>query len=379
MHKAFSAIQKNSIILSFSLLLLTFLVFFPSKNINIDEFDYARNAELILAGELRQECDPTITSQFMVEDYCISKYNIGTSLFLIPASLISPQLLPLTTLLIAFAGIAVFNYLLKKNQINEAFTFLYALFPAFVFFGRTLLNEMYSATLTLATYALLNKYLESKEHKWGFATGLLIGLTVLVRYTNIIYLGILIGLILLSERQKIQELLKSSLPIGMGGLPPLILFISINTYLYGAALRSGYYYSGEEGVFITSQLPLFITRFIGILLITYPGMLVLAWYSKHKHKAAILISSVAMIVFYAGFPNSVFEGKVTDIILGARFLIPIIPLLLLLYADYLNKFQSHKYFKLASITSVLILAAGAVAISAVHSNYLLTATPALAL
>jgi 4-amino-4-deoxy-L-arabinose transferase-like glycosyltransferase len=369
MDSLFQFLSRNSLIISLVWLALLFILFYPARFVNIDEHDYLQNADLIIHSQLRQECDGS-ESQYQVNDYCISKYNIGTSLFLIPAALTNPALAFAISFAVFVIGIVIFNRLLKLLAIDPVFTYLYALFPAFVYYSRTLMSETYSATLIITiAYCLLR--MQKSSTWWGIAAGVLTGVAVLVRYTNILPIALLILLALIWRfRTEEKALVKSMFAVAAGALPWMLVFITINIYLYGAPLRSGYYFSGEEGVFIWSQVPLFLLRFGFGLSAIYPLMLELPLFIRSRF-SWLLVPVLATMLFYAGFPNTTFEGRPLDLILGLRFLVPVIPLLLIAYTAGLNRLVDKQWFKLGLVIAGVSLGGLSLLLSYQHQQFLL--------
>ncbi len=370
LNSTYNFLSRHSLVISLLLLTAMFVAFFPSRSVNVDEQDYLHNAQLLVSGQVRQTCDGS-ASQYQVNDYCVSKYNLGTSLFLIPAALTAPPVGFVISFMVFAAGIVIFYKLLKLMRINPIFVFLYALFPAFVYYSRTLMSETYSATLILAVvYFLWQEQILPKLH-WGVLAGLAAGLAVFVRYTNVIPIAMIFLVLYLPAlfRRNLQDMLTHLFGVLLGGLPWVIIILAVNSYLYGAALRSGYYFSGEESVFIINQVPQFLLMFAGGLSLLYPLMLELPILIRTR-LSLLLLPVIATVVFYAGIPNTAFEGRLLDLILGLRFLVPVMPLLIIMYAASLHKFDDNRGFKILMIVVILILIAGSALLSYQHWQFL---------
>lgn len=378
-----------------------FAAFYPQQYVSIDEYDYVRNATLLQQQVLRQDCETDERSQFAVnaggDSYCISKYNLGTSLFYALSP--SPQLVAAVSFAAFMIGVAAFHLILRRLGLDLFFTYFYAFYPALFYYSRTRFSETFSAMLiTVFVYAVL-RHQASRGWTWGILAGMTAGLAVLTRYTNVLPLAVLIfGMLVWPENglgmylrvnltnyvgsftgrlKRIFKLLllqlERVLPVVIGGLPWALVFLFINMHLYGGFFRSGYYYSGEEGVIILQQIPQFILRFAGVLSIVLPLMLPLALFSNVKHKWSMLGAVVVTIVFYAGFPSTFFEGRILDFITGIRFLVPVVPLLLIPYAAVLqNLIRKYPKLKLILILSLIGLIVVAAALSYIHQGFLET-------
>lgn len=380
-NSIFHFLSKHSLLISLIVLSICFFFFYPTTYISIDEHDYLYNGQNILNGTLKQECVSDQYSQFRVDNYCIYKYNIGTSIFYLPAILINMRLSFLTTFLFFCLGVYIFHRILKEFKIDTIFTALYAFYPTFVYFSRTLFSETYSATLVLLTFYFLYKFLKNEHFLNGLLGGIMLGTGVMVKYSNVVPMGImLLGIIILVLKknqpaelgQRLLQTFKSLLPIFLGILPLFIFFLLFNTSLYGHPLRSGYYYSGEEGLLTVGNILPLTIKYLGILLILYPGMFCVNFFAKNKYKWLLLTPAIATILFLSAYPtnNSVFEGRLLDLILGARFIVPIIPLLLILYSSLLNTLLGNKLIKITLIASILVLGLNVLLLNYIHQDFL---------
>lgn len=364
-----------------------FIVFFPTKTITIDEFHYVGNAYHLVQGDLRQVCDSNYPGQFQNGDFCISKYNIGASIFFWPAATLNqPRLAIVIDFLAVVLSVIVFSQLLRLFQVSQKFLLLFACYPAVIYYSRTAFSEPISMLLVLIAALLLTKLtLEQSMTKVrkslvNVALGIVIGLAILVRYTNIILFGVMLGLWVLIQAKKygLSEAFKSLLTTIVGGSPFAILFLWINSYLYGNPLLSGYHFSGEDGI-VLSNLIKFLPGYIFALLLMWPGMIVLSKFKVggQKQKVGVLNifwwSGVLLILFYSISVNTLFEGRLLDLVLGIRFLLPIIPLFILSYASVLQHW-ANKRKVLRVVVNVCLLATLVFVpiISYVHQDFLNT-------
>lgn len=352
---------------------VAFLVFFPKSYATIDEHDYLGNAQNIVSGTLRQHCTDSV-SQFRVGEYCIYKYNIGTSFFYIPYLLMGMGSPFLSTFLAFLGMIWIFSKILRHFKLHQVWTIFFAFYPPFVYYSRTLLSEQYSALLILTGLFLLLKNSRDATVLRSMSIGIVWGFAVLVRYSNVLVVGILLTYFVVQSSigHNVYFWLKRWIWVVVGVFPLAIFFFSNNDYMYGHFLRSGYYYSGEEGKFLLSNMPLMAGKYLLALVILYPGMIVLPFWTKNNYKWPLIAVFVVLLLFYASFSgnNGVFEGRILDLILGVRFLIPVIPLVLLLYFQYLDRLLVHKNGMLACSIISIILMINMFLMSAVHQDFL---------
>lgn len=370
--KLFKFLSKNSLLICILVLTIAFIATYPNKYISIDEHEYLTNSYRIVYGDLRQECDfDNVPGQYIKDDYCLSKYNIGTSIFFLPAVFLPRELVFIFTFLISLAGVFIFNKLLKLFNIDSFFLYLYAFYPAFIYFSRTLFSESFSVTFILLSLYSLIRSLKTQSYIWPIIAGASFGASILLRYTNVLPLGIIYIFILISsfKREEFEYLIRKLFYIFIGGFPFLLIFLVINSYLYGGMLKSGYAISKEE-IFLISNLPNLFAKYSTVLLIIYPAMLISIILSKIKYKWTLFLASLVTIILYSLYPANAFEGRFLDLILPLRFVMPIIPLLLLIYCSTLNRLLKFKVIKYLLIGVFIALVIGVFGINYVHNQFL---------
>ncbi|MEI7579052.1 MAG: hypothetical protein WCJ58_03345 [bacterium] len=374
MQKIFSFFNQYSLLISISFLVILFLAFFPQTFTTVDEYGYLANSRNLIHSNLRQECHPYEPAFYPVKDYCVPKYNIGTSLFLATTAAFPQRISFIIPFLTFLTGIIYFSKLLKFFKIQQIYLYFFAFFPTFIYFSRTLLSETFSAVLVLIIFYYLLKFFNKQKLFYGILIGLLGGLLVLVKYSNAILLIILLGGFFFQNVKKfsIKQNMQLIYKVLLGALPIIIFFFWINNYLYGNPLRSGYFYSHEQSLFVISNVPLMTIRYFLILNLLYPGMLISNFLTKFKYRNLILATIITFILFFSTFPgnNGAFQGRILDLILGARFLIPVIPLSLLLYFQWLNRLIKERFQGIILLT-ILIMALVITLESLLHQNFLL--------
>jgi hypothetical protein len=371
-HTYLKFLSKNSLIISVLLLFLVFLLFYPKTYVSIDEHNYLYNGQNLLKGTLKQQCIPDETSQFYLGDYCIYKYNIGTSFFFILSWIVHPTSAFFITFLTYVYGIFIFKYLLQEFKIDPIFLFFFAWYPTFIYFSRTLFSEIFSMVFIISTVYFAVKFQKNNNSLFGLLSGIFGGLSILIRYSNIFLITILyFFLFLISLKKKRQT---DWLVVISGIIPFLAFFFIFNFSYYGHPLRSGYFYSKEEGVFDLSVFPIQYLYFCLVLTILYPFMLPISLQTKIKFKTIILFMIFFQIIFYALFPNNIgaFEGRILDLILGGRFLMPILPMVLFLYFKFLNQFLNKNLLKIIIFLGILVLCVNLFLLSKMHQEFLST-------
>lgn len=372
----FKLLEKRALLISLSIVLVGFFAFFPFKTVTIDEHNYMGSAYRLLEGNLHQPC-LNLPGQFKSpnSDFCVYKYNLGTSIFLLPAAITSPEIGVVITLAVFALGVYIFSLILRQIKLSKIYLYLFALFPAFIYYSRTTLSEIYSLSFMVLIVLFLLKLKDSWNWKWGLVLGMGIGTTILIRYTSLIPVAVMLIVFLLQERDrivhKLSDFLKTSMAMLVGGLPFAAAFAWININLYGSIAASGYALSGEQILSLNTFIPHLIFMLVALNII-YPGLLFApAILLKAKPLTWLMILPAASsIVLYALGPNILFEGRILDLILGIRFLVPVIPLLIIAYLPILARFEAHRLFKLACILGIFILTFGAAIINYIHLDFL---------
>lgn len=378
----YNFLQRYSLILSLVWLIALFLLFFPVKSVTIDEYHYLTNSYRILDNTLQQPCDPAFPGQFPYLDFCLSKYNIGTSFFFLPAPVLhTPQLAFLVIFAFTALSIVLFYSLLKELRLNVIFTYLLAFYPAVVFYSRTTMSEPVSMFfITLTAWAVVRS-IHYKQTRYALLIGSAIGLGTIVRYTNVVVFCML-GLIWLWQIWSPKRAIKAVQQVAimcLAGLPFAVFLLWFNTQLYGNALRSGYYFAGEEKLVITN-LGVFLIRYLVMLGLVYPGLIFASiihpFFKRGVWLARVLaIPAFLSIAFYSISANSLFTGNLIDMITGIRFLVPVIPLLLLPYSDLLGELITrHLLLRKLFVVAICLLALSTLVISIGHQRFLLADT-----
>lgn len=382
----FLVVYRLRIILCFTVII--YVAFFPGAFATYDEHNYLYNSRNLVEGTLRQDCREDETSQFRVGDYCIYKYNIGTSFFYLPFVMWAPQLAFLSTLGIYIFGVIVFDRLLARLGLSPVWVYLFAFFPANVYFSRTLFSEMYSAVLVLAGfYYLLVLYRWHRKQKlYGLVAGVLLGMSVAVRYTNaVVVLVMVCGLFLKmllrihtsGKSPKFNEVVQTFIkfkPVLLGGIPFLVSLLLFNNYLYDSPLRSGYFYSGEESMMNLHNILVMAPKYIVALALMYPAMILSPFFVRKCYRLVIGISVVVLLALVASFAgnNDVFKYRILDLVLGIRFMMPVLPLLMITYSCWLQKFLKFERVKRLLAAAIIVLMCNAVAIHIIHQDFLNT-------
>lgn len=398
-----TSLIKNNIYLLVSIFLtiIIFILFLPPFYTSNDERNFIQNAYYISQGGIdnlvRQDvvCEGNGNeaygfkipeSAFIDKEGCISKYNLGSSILLSPFVSINWHLAIVITFVFFLISIIFFYKSLVYLKIPKIFILLYSFFPPFAYYSHKSMSEIFSLAFVsfLMFVTLKIQYNYKKETNpnvdWLYMIfGFISGLLVLVRYTNaVIVLSLLVYIVLINHNLNKQtdffiKSSKSLLKIFLGALPFIILFIFVNAYLYGGIFKSGYSLSGEEFYWNLKTFFKQIPQFLLMLNIMYPVMLVgicISVFTKKTHslKFVALFLIIFFVLFYGGFYGFNFNQGINNFLFGMRFFLPILPLILLVYFDFINRIITRLKFSrnllvFFIIVTTIILFAGKVVIS----------------
>ncbi len=261
-----------------------------------------------------------------------SQYPPGNSFLLLPFASIHWRLGFLKNILLYLGSFLLFVLILRRFNIDPVYSLFFLFHPTLVLFSRTLMSDIPSMFfLLLGMFLLLNK----KSVAAGFSLGFLL----LLRYPNlIIILGILAVLLYRKEYKKALLL-----------FPGVIFFslVLLIYFLYAFGSFLGPFPFGENFFSVRYFLYNF-PYYIISLNILYPGLLLgmIIFEIKNKRFSLFVIPALILIVFYS-FYYYIDGGNnfIEKLIKGQRFIIPVIPFMLIPYLDFLqNKKLVRKVF-----------------------------------
>jgi len=270
----------------------------------------------------------------------ISIYPPGNSALLFPFTAINWKLGFLKNILLYIGSFLLFILILRRLDIDPVYSLIFLLHPTIILFSRTLMSDIPSMFfLLLGIFFLLDKK--------SLAAGFSLGFIVLLRYPNlVIIVGIFGALIYAKEYKKILLLLPGIF---------LFSFVLLGYIMYAYGFILGPFTIDSAKSF---SIQYFIYNFPYYLLslnVLYPGMLLLAIFFNFKNKKVsfFVIPSLVAILFYSFYYYIDGGSNLAEkLVKGQRFMVPIIPLLLIPYLDFL---QNKKFVKKAFIFVVPLL------------------------
>ncbi len=261
--------------------------------------------------------------------------------------------------ILSVAGIFVFARFWMNRYWALLPAFFLALSPVVATLGIT--KNSHTPSLALLIWGMTAFLYAASKRKPGFLIfavfgGFLIGATVGIRYTD--FLMILVpaayGLFLIRGKRKWLLLLA----LGLGAAIPYAWMGYFHWTAYGAPWRSGYSLTSESSAFeprfiwtnIQIYLPEFFTMSVGPLAIL--ALLIWRWrWRRACFWAAWILPTFALYLTYYWAPENSGTGTM-------RFLVPLIPPVLLLTALSLRKLQGilrNPWLFTGSLTLLLVL------------------------
>src|SRR3989338_9177507 len=339
--------RKNLLILAALIYTAIFLIFYPSFQTYADESLYLHGTWLLKEWKSQKVDNPLESLVYLKHgDSFISTYPIGVPLILLPFSMIGWKAVFLSGLILHLLGFFIFIKILKKLGYDELFAALYLFFPSFIFFSRTVMSEIPSIVAILAGFYF---YLGDRKRD-NIASGLFFGAACLFRYTNL--LAFIPFLIMTSVRAIKKKQKKEKLVLMCAGFMPFALFILwYNSVIYGGAFITGMSSARPSLGLIT----IILSKFLIATAVIYPLMLIAPFRYKKKARNESLPSlGLYMIAFsYSGVDTFHYDFA-KNMIIGARYLFPIVPLMIIAYVPFFM--DICRFFKLKYKT-ILYLAA----------------------
>jgi 4-amino-4-deoxy-L-arabinose transferase-like glycosyltransferase len=345
------------------LYILTFLALYPRTTAIVDEDAYLTEAFLFRTGRLSYEGSPIPAPHMTVESggRLASKYPPGTSLFLLPFTLFGWRAVLVSGLLLALAGTLLFGLILQRlsPETDPAWALLYLFYPAVVLLSRTVMSDLLAATLVLASF-----YCLLRRGGWLFASGLILGLACLVRYSNAIFVPVFLLLALRPASSR----LRSGLLLLAGFAPLAVVAAAYNAYAYGSPFSFPMYLTGQFS-------PAFLVRnawYYGTaLMLLYPLMLVAPLAAGKGRRLLLGLPAYALLLVYCFFSYTYAVPNLpARLTLGVRYLLPGLPFFMLAFvlaADRMLGWLRAGWLRHVAIAAMALLS---VAIQFRHDRYL---------
>jgi hypothetical protein len=354
------------------------LAFYPQATSIKDEALYLADAYILRRGTIYADV-AHVSMLYGVQHagHVAPIYPPGLSLLILPLTLIDWRLAFAANIALLLVGAVLFGRLLVAVGLRRDWLILYLFFPPLVLFSRTLMTEVPSATLMVGALLLYAR----ATRRGVLLAGSLLGIMVIFRYANIaaavLFLAVAVwrDLAALRAAKPFAERRAALSPFLLAGaIPWLATLLAYNLAAYGTISTPGY----ATGAFFDLRyfLP-HLAFYVVDLALLYPAMLLAPLVYRGPLRAEIVVVSVGMLLTMSSYYYlDIGQGIAQDLLVGARLLLPISPLLLLAYAQMLDRLLRRlprRVLAPASALLVLVLAIGALTISVTHQQRLLQA------
>lgn len=335
--------------------LLVFFIFYPEAMLIADEKAYFEQSYALARGKIYTEWE------MLDLGYIPKHYPLGTALygafFIFCFGSKAIFLSGFLALLIAFFALAS---LLRRRRYHPCWSILLFLFPPAILLSRQIMSELPSLAI-LSIFLLLVFSYNLKNPIYALLTGLLGGLSLAFRESNVLIIApFLLGLVL---RRKSRPTF-----LMIGGLLGFALRLISAKTVYG-----NWFYMKDPGVgFGLSHLPSNLFIYVLALCVFVPlGLPALFRYSK-IWATEIHIAVWSFLLFYLcygynGWPDS----GLYALILGPRFFIPLLPLLIIAIADWAKDRRIilwRKLLPLGGLLAILLSNAGSAWLGQSHAS-----------
>ncbi len=341
--------------------LLMLAVWYPPIWTYMDENIYVGLAHVLRHGTIyADQAGIQIPFLFWNGKHLVPQYPLGMPLLIAGISALGWQTIFLANAAVLLLGFFFFMRWLRAEGLNPCYAWLYLYHPTLVFYSRTVMADLLCMLIVFACcwYFRQKRYL---------LAGLLAGISPHTKITGALLLPVLA--VAGAARKDRWAVLQK---LGVGALPGLAMLLLYNRFTAGHFLVSVYTLTGLEPLSFTHwrrNLVLFAQS----LFLIYPLMplaLCIGWKRFRLPLAFIAL----FVTFHLCVPSTWITGNQWSawsqrLVLQSRYLLPVIPFLLLMYAyglDRLSKGRAARWLGLVLVP--LLLSAGLIHFK--HQEYL---------
>jgi len=346
--------ERYLIIVSFLLFSIIFFAYYPPTYAIVDEAAYLSTAYALRNGTFYYD-QAGINQEHVsarVGTHQVSRYPPGNSLLLLPFAFLNWHLVFVRGWLLVGIGLLLIIFLLRHYRLPETYALLFLLHPTILLYSRTVMSDLPASIFVLASiYLWLGR-------KPGWA-GILLGLSGAIRFPNLLVPAALFGLALIQRENRPALTMLAGTALGV---VPLIAY---NLFVFGSVWGS---LIGYGATFAPGNLPGTLFKFTVALMIFFPGMLIGIFLWPNRDRWIFLVPALATVLFYSFQSYFDFTGNmVGDLVMSLRYLLPVIPLLIVPYIGFLSRIPARPVFLRFATGALLIFA---VFLFSRHQQYL---------
>lgn len=339
--------SKKILIVFGVLYALLYLGFYPQFYYMPDEQIYLRSAYLLQAGDVTID-DVEYNYGFTFKNgQFVPLYPLGQALWLMPFMQFGWEAVFLSGLAAVLLGFFVFYKIMGRLNLPRIYSLLFLLYPTFTFLGKTINSDMLSVLLVLTAFYF---YLGRGRFDWAIA-GIVFGLAAFVRLPSGILFAAFLLVSLCNNRTRAKY-------IFMGFVPLALIILLHNTAIYGGPFETAYS-AASYFRFDIIQTPLTILGFAAILSLLYPFMFISQFLYRGRAWREIILSGALLLGFFGFYFNNPIQFRAETLLMGARYVLVLVPLLLVAYACMINN-AVGKIREKTKIAQPLIAASAAI-------------------
>jgi 4-amino-4-deoxy-L-arabinose transferase-like glycosyltransferase len=303
---------------------LGFALFPPRALIVSDENMYVTQAATFAAGKLTVQVPELFSS--VVSRQLPSDYPPGTSALQTPFVWIGGwRSAPWASVLSLLVTLGLLAAWLSSEGFSPLFALLFLTYLPTLVLGRVGMSDVPSGAIVTASLYLFWRGMGGRPLLW-FAAGLLGGLSLLFRETNaVVFIPFLIGATI--RRERVWPLLGGA-AVGIGARL-LAAFLLFGSPFYMRNSGSGWSLSA-----MAHNAPLYL---VALVLLVPGGLIAVALY-RGSRRPEVIGSVILVLLFFTLYDYSASEsGWAKQLVLGPRYLIPIVPLVVLAIAEVVTR------------------------------------------
>lgn len=335
------------------LFIFVWLAFYPPTFAIVDEAIYFGMSFVLRSGHLFPSPTEVADLYPRVQGRLVSLFPLGNSAVLVPFTFLGWRGTFLFPLLAHLLSTWLFMKLLKRQGLPLWGALLLLFYPVNVLYSRTLMSDLPSETLFLG--ALL--FYQPKP-KGLFFSGFCFGLLALFRVANLfLFLPYLLWAVLRSFRQR--PFGPEALLLMAGFLPPFLGLLTLNQVSVGHPFGFAYFYAFPSlSLLALKTLPSNVLACLLFLLVLYPFMLLAPLWARRTRQPVSLLAMAGFILFVS-ISSYPYRHRSLDslayLLTQLRFVLPIIPLFLLSYVDFLENLFQRWNFRLKILALIFMI------------------------
>jgi len=341
---------------------LLYLLAYPRTIAIVDESDYLSTALVYRAGTIHPDVAGVSTvGRVPSGEHSVVKFAPLWPLLLVPFTFAGWKAAFAATLLVHLAGYAVFVRLVRASGLPWWTALLYLAHPTLVYYSRTLMSDVAAGVLFLAAWERWTR----AGTRPAFAAGIWTGVSCAVRYTNAVLAVLFVAAAALDAlRTRSSAAARRVAALAAGLVPPVAALAVYNRAAFGLWWRGAAGYRDErtgigmEGQFGWHVLGPNLEHYVVALLLVFPLMLLAVFVVRGRNRfvlPAVALSFTLFFSFYYFHDRA--DGLLGTAVAGLRFLIPVLPLFLLAYAEALPRWLARLRVPARPAGAVVIVAA----------------------